>query len=76
MNDIHIHINRPTGYYIGQVRRHGARRWQDVTGRCKSTESALSLAASDMDGFHRARVLFIDASGYYDPRVVTEAKRK
>lgn len=76
MTDIHIHINRPRGYYIGQVRRYGARRRKYATGRCKSAERALSLAASDMDGFHRARVLFIDISGYYDPRVVMEAVRK
>lgn len=76
MTDIHIHINRPSGYYIGQVRRYGARRWQGVTGKLKTAERALSLAASDMDGFHRVRVLFIDTSGYYDPRVVMEAKRK
>lgn len=75
MSDIHIHINRPRGYYIGQVRRHGARRWQVVTGKLKTAERALSMAAADMDGFHRARVLFIDDSGYYDPRVVMEAER-
>jgi len=75
MSEIHIHINRPTGYYIGQVRRHGARRWKDVTGKLKTAERAMSLAAARMKGYHRARALFIDTSGYYDPRVVMEAKR-
>ena len=73
MNDIHIHLSR--GYYIGQVRRFGARRWQDATGKLKTAERAMSLAVDSMKGYHRARVLFIDCSGYYAPTVVMEARR-
>lgn len=52
-----------------------ARRWQTVTGRCQSAESAMSRATARMQHMNRARVLFIDDSGYYGPNVVMEAKR-
>lgn len=71
----HIHINRPRGYYIGQVRRAGYRRWDTVTGKCKSSESAMSKAALKMKGRKRARVLFCDYKGWYGATVVMEASR-
>jgi len=67
------HILIPRGHYIGQVRGMGCRRWQTVTGRCRSAESALSKAALKMRNHHRARVLFIDSSGWYEPNLVMEA---
>ena len=70
-----IHINRPRGHYIGQVRHYGARRWATVTGHCKSPESAMSGAMLHFEGMFRARVLFVDESGWYDPNVVMEASR-
>lgn len=70
-----VHILRPSGHYIGQVREIGHQRWQTITGRCKSGESAMSRAALKMRGKHRARVLFIDNSGWYEPHIVMEAKR-
>ena len=78
MSDFHIHINRPTGHYIGQVRRYGHRRWESVTGNCKTPENALSqavLAMKNTQDMHRARALFIDASGWHEPHLVMEAKR-
>ena len=70
-----LHICRPRGYYVGQVREAGYRRWTTATGRCKSAESALSKAALKMHDMKRARVLFVDSSGWYEPNVVMEARR-
>ena len=70
-----IHINAPRGHYIGQVRRRGGRRWITVTGRCRTGESAMAKAAPKMRGMHRARVLFIDNSGWYEPTFVMECAR-
>lgn len=70
-----LHICRPRGYYLEQVRPAGARRWQNVTGRCKSAEAALARAALRMHQMKRARVLFVDSSGWYEPNIVMEAKR-
>lgn len=70
-----LHICWSRGYYVGQVRYAGCRRWDEVTGRCKSAESALSKAALKMHDMKRARVLFVDSSGWYEPNVVMEAKR-
>lgn len=73
MSVIHINIHR--GHYIGQVRRRGAQRWSTVTGRCKTGESAMAKAATKMRGMQRARVLFIDGSGWYAPTLVMECSR-
>lgn len=70
-----LHICWSRGHYLGQIRRAGARRWQTVTGRCKSAESALSKAALKMHDMKRARALFVDSSGWYEPNVVMEARR-
>lgn len=70
-----IHINKPRGHFIGQVRHYGARRWESVTGKCKSAESALSKAALDKRGWFRIRVLFIDNSGWYAPNIIFEGHR-
>lgn len=72
---IRVHICRPRGYFVGQVRGYGCRRWEDVTGRCRSAEAALSKAVRVMRGKHRARALFVDTSGWYDPHVAMEASR-
>lgn len=74
MSTVHILVAR--GHYIGQVRRAGARRWTTVTGGCRSAEGAMARAAAKMKGHLRARVLFIDNSGWYEPNVVMEARRK
>jgi len=70
-----VHINRPRGHYIGQVRAYGHRYYKTVTGKCKSPEGAMARATKQMKGYHRARVLFIDSSGWYEPNIVMEAKR-
>lgn len=74
MNNLHIY--RPRGYYIGQVRYTGCQKWDDATGRCKSAEAALAKAVLKMRKGHlRARALFVDISGYYGATVMMEAKR-
>lgn len=71
-----VHINQPRGHHIGQVRLLGHQRWQTVTGRCKSAEGALSLAIRRMGhNHHRARALFIDDSGWYEPHLSMDACR-
>lgn len=70
-----VHILRARGYFIGQVRAYGHRRYLTVTGKCKTPEAAMSKATAKMEGYHRARVLFIDTSGWYEPNVAMEAKR-
>lgn len=72
---MNTHVNIPRGYYIGQVRPAGARLWQTVTGKCKSGESAMSRAALKMRDKRRARVLFIDTGGWYEPTLVMECSR-
>lgn len=78
----HIHINIPRGYYIGQTRLLGHRLWRTLEcsprkdRRFKSPEDALAAAVRAMGTrTHRARVLFIAADGWYEPRVVMEAHR-
>lgn len=70
-----VHINRPSGHFIGQIRKPYARRWQTVTGRCKSAGSAMGRAVERMHSVDHARVLFIDDSGWYEPHHVIEASR-
>jgi hypothetical protein len=76
MNQVqtYLHINRPRGSYIGQVRRVGCRNWTTITKRRRSAHRALAEAVLKGKGMKRARVLFIDRSGYYDPHVVMEAR--
>lgn len=69
------HILIPRGHYIGQVREYGYQKYKTVTGKCRTAEAALSKAALKMKHHHRARVLFIDSSPYYEPHVVMEAIR-
>ena len=68
-----LHINRPRGHYIGQVRPAGYQRWRTVTGKHKSALTALAAAVLRGRNMKRARVLFIDASGWYDPHVAAIA---
>ena len=68
-----VHINRPRGHYIGQLRREGHRLWDTVTKPRSSPHRALAAAVLKGKNYKRARVLFIDHSGYYDPSVVMEA---
>lgn len=70
-----LHILRPHGHYIGQVRLLGHQKWDTVTKKHRSAKHALSAAvlASRPRIHKRARVLFIDSSPYYDPHVVMEA---
>jgi hypothetical protein len=72
-----LHICRAHGHYIGQVRRHGYRRWKTVTGKCESAENAISTAAQMARGndWKRLRVLFIDSSGWYEPNLIFEGKK-
>lgn len=73
VSEPYIHILRPRGHYIGQVRRCGARLWDTVTKPRRSAHHALAAAVLKGKGMKRARVLFIDDSPYYDPLVVMEA---
>ena len=72
----HVHIHYATGHYIGQTRQAGHRRWTRATGKCKTPEVAMSIAVRKMQpNDKRARVLFIDDSGWYEPNIVMECKR-
>lgn len=71
-----VHILRPRGHYIGQVRRAGYRLWETVTRPRRSAHHALAAAVLKGKNMKRARVLFIDSSPYYDPHVVMEATLK
>lgn len=71
-----VHIHAPPGYFLGQVRRRGAQRWQTVTGKCRSDTSAMAKAVSAMERYHkRARVIWVTTCGYYEPNVVMECSR-
>lgn len=69
-----IHINRARGHYIGQIRRYGHRKWDTVTGKCKTPEAAIAKAVMAQSEWHRVRVLFIDSSGWYEPNLAFEGK--
>ena len=70
-----VHIYRPTGHYIGQVRDYGCRNWKTVTGKHASMYIAMARAVMRMEQAHRGRVLLIVESGYYEPTVVMECKK-
>ena len=70
-----MHICWSRGYYIGQVRGRGCRKYEDVTGKCRSVEGAIAKAARRYRNNHRLRVLFVDSSGWYGPNVMFEGKR-
>lgn len=72
-----LHICYSRGHYIGQLRRHGYRRWETVTGKCKNAEAAIVAAAKAAKGraWKRLRVLFIDSSGWYEPNHIFEGKQ-
>lgn len=69
-----IHIHKPAGHYIGQVRQQYERKWRTVTKEWQTPEKALSMAALKMaptDKF--ARVIFV--TEWYDPMVAMEVTR-
>lgn len=71
-----FHLNKPSGYFIGQVRGRGARNWETVTGRCRSGEAALAKALLAMrPADSKARALFVDRNGWYASHVALEASR-
>lgn len=71
-----IHIHAPKGHYIGQIRWYGHRKWETVTDKRDTAENAMAQAVLSMTDQHkRARVLFVDESGWYEPNVVMEATR-
>jgi hypothetical protein len=71
-----VHIHAPKGYYIGQTRRIWGKRWNTVTGKCRSGERAMSRAVLKMtQDDKRARVLFITYDGWYEPNLVMECAR-
>jgi hypothetical protein len=72
----YVHIYAPSGDYIGQVRKYGARRWRTVTGKCRTDKGAMERAVASMQkNDKRARVLWIVRDGWYDPNVVMECAR-
>ncbi len=74
MSNLHIHA--PKGSYIGQVRKHGCRKWQDAHGTYSRLDEAIAASAFELDGNHRLRVIFVDDAGWYEPLVVFEGARK
>jgi hypothetical protein len=70
-----IHINQPSGYYIGQVSDYSSSKYKTVTGKCKAAESAMSKAVLKMGNSNYARVMFLDSDGRYAPTLIMECKR-
>lgn len=69
-----VHIHQPKGYYIGQIRGYGCRRWKTVTGYCKSSKAAMIGAVHALrPNDHRARVLF--CADWYEPVIVMECNK-
>jgi hypothetical protein len=74
MDTPRIHINHPTGIYVSQVHRRGARMWESV-GKHKSAKAAAVRAVSAMTDHHnRARVIF--CAEWYDPTLVMEIRKE
>lgn len=69
-----VHILMASGHYIGQARRLGHRRWETITGKCRTAESAMANAAKKMKPYHRLRVLLIDSNPYYGPTQVFDGR--
>lgn len=66
-----VHIYAPKGEYIGQVRRYGHRRWEQVGNPCKTAKAAMVKAVKAMGQSHkRARVLF--CTEWHEPNIVME----
>ncbi len=72
MSETRIHIHAPSGVYIGQRRKRGARLWQAATNEVTTGEEALIMLAACMKGYARGRVIF--CTEYYDPNVIWEIK--
>lgn len=71
-----IHIHAPKGHYIGQVKRLYGKTWRKVTLDLLDAKTAMAIAVLRMDKEDsRARVLFVDTEGWYEPHVVMECKR-
>lgn len=68
-----MHIYNPTNYYVGQVKRTGARNWQKVGKKSKTLSSAIAKTARHMPGNRMMRVLF--CSDFYDPVMVFQGSR-
>ncbi len=74
MKDAAIHIYRPKGHYIGQVRLYGHQKWQTVTGNCQLEKTAMLGAIRAMTAEHkRARVLF--CADWFEPTIMMECVR-
>lgn len=66
-----IHINRPHGEYVGQVKRYGARTWRTVITTKNSARNAMAGAVKRMGAEDkRVRVLF--CAEWYDQVIVME----
>lgn len=71
-----VHVLVARGHYIGQVRKHGHHLWETVEGQHTSPEKAMVAAVLKMTPDHkRARVLFVDDSGWYGPELRMECSR-
>lgn len=65
-----VHIHNPPGRYVGQIRRYGHRRWEEIA-TCKTAKAAMVEAVNAMGQQHkRARVLF--CADWYEPLIVME----
>lgn len=71
-----VHIHAPKGHYIGQVKKLWAKRWRTVTLDLLDAKTAMAIAVLRMEKEDsRARVLFIDDEGWYEPHVVMECNK-
>jgi hypothetical protein len=66
-----VHIHAPSGYYVGQTRRYGHRRWKQQGEDAPNAKQAMRQALDAMtENDKRCRVLF--CAEWYDPIVVME----
>lgn len=71
-----VHIHRPRGFYLGQIRLVGHQKWQTIETPFDKPEPAMASAVMKMTPEHkRARVLFVTDDGWYEPVIVMECKR-
>lgn len=67
----YVHIHSPAGYYLGQTRRYGHRRWTTIGKPAKTAKAAMVKAVKAMrQDDKRARVLF--CADWYEPMIVME----
>lgn len=70
---MNLHINRPSGIYVAQVRKPYHKLWETVSEHSDKKDAEVASITAMSEDHKKARVLFCAA--WYDPILVMEASR-